>query len=359
VSDALRVLVTGVGGGGHGEQIVKALRLADTRYEISGTDMSRYSSGLAQVDRSAILPPATSDEYLGAVLELCRDHDVRALFHGSEPELRVLSEHRDAVRAAGVFLPINPASVIETCLDKVRTMDALVAAGFSVPRYARVTDAADLRSWEPLPAVLKPSVGGGGSAHLQLVQDRAELEAFGGQLLALFGEFIIQEYVGTPENEFTVGVLLDMEGRLINSIALRRAIMSALSNRIKAPNRTGRNELGPVLAISSGVSQGEIGRFPEVTERCEQIAVAIGACGPLNIQCRLVDGEPLVFEINPRFSGTTSIRAMVGYNEPDVLIRKHLLGKEVPDRFPYKHAIVLRSLAETLVDASDDPNDHT
>ena len=34
-----------------------------------------------------------------------------------------------------------------------------------------------------------------------------------------------------------------------------------------------------------------------------------------------------MFEINPRFSGTTSLRAMVGYNEPDVLIRHHVLGE--------------------------------
>ncbi|GAG21532.1 unnamed protein product, partial [marine sediment metagenome] len=30
------VMVTGIGGGGHGEQIVKALRMASTPYEIIG-----------------------------------------------------------------------------------------------------------------------------------------------------------------------------------------------------------------------------------------------------------------------------------------------------------------------------------
>jgi carbamoyl-phosphate synthase large subunit len=116
-----------------------------------------------------------------------------------------------------------------------------------------------------------------------------------------------------------------------------------------APNRTKKTELGPSLVISSGVSQGQIGRFPEVTNQCREIAQAIGARGPVNIQCRLVDGVVKVFEINPRFSGTTSLRAMVGYNEPDVLIQRHIYGAAIEKDFFYEEATILRSLIETKV----------
>ena len=53
--ERVSVMVTGVGGGGHGEQILKALRLAPTRYEIVGGDMSPVSSGLGPGERSG--PP--------------------------------------------------------------------------------------------------------------------------------------------------------------------------------------------------------------------------------------------------------------------------------------------------------------
>lgn len=36
-----------------------------------------------------------------------------------------------------------------------------------------------------------------------------------------------------------------------------------------------------------------------------------------------------VFEINPRFSGTIFIRALAGYDEPDVLIRHEVLGEYI------------------------------
>lgn len=348
----ISVMVTGVGGGGHGEQILKALRLAGTDYEITATDMAQLSSGLVHADHPAVVPPANDPSYVDVLLELCEQHAVRVVFHGSEPELKRMSAERERFARAGILLPINPAGVIETCLDKFATMQALSAAGFSVPRYERVTSLEEAERFESLPAVLKPSVGGGGSAHLYLVQDSDELLACARMLLGVFPEFIVQEYVGTPETEYTVGVLLDLHGTLINSIAIRRYILSALSNRIKAPNRTARDDLGPVLAVSSGVSQGEIGRFAEVTEQCERIALALGAAGPLNIQCRLVAGRVYVFEINPRFSGTTSLRAMVGYNEPDVLVRRHLLGELIEPHFGYRHGVIMRSLSETLVESS-------
>jgi carbamoyl-phosphate synthase large subunit len=356
MSRPVTTMITGVGGGGHGEQILKALRLAETPYRIVGSDMSPYSSGLTQVDQPCIMPPAGDPSYVDSVLGVCRAQGVEALFHGSEPELRVLSAHRDVFADAGIFLPFNPAALIDTCLDKVRTMETLSAAGFAVPPYMAIRTVQEAEAFDHLPAVLKPSVGGGGSANLYLVQDREELVFSARQLLKVYPEFIVQAYVGTPEDEYTVGVLLDMDGNLLNSIAIRRYILSALSNRIKLPNRTGRSDLGDVLAISSGVSQGRIGRFPEVTSQCEQIALALGAHGALNIQCRLVDGRVHVFEINPRFSGTTSLRAMVGYNEPDVLIRRHLLGEDVQPHFAYGEGVIMRSLEETLIAEVDFPS---
>jgi carbamoyl-phosphate synthase large subunit len=351
----VRVMVTGVGGGSHGEQILKALRLAETGYHVVGSDLSPYSSGLAKVDEPCLMPPASDPEYVDTLLRVCRMREVEVLFHGSEPELKAISAARDRFAEAGIFVPINPPEVIDTCLDKVATMKRLRELGFTVPEFAAVGSVEEAEAFECLPAVLKPSVGGGGSANLFLVQTREELAACAGQLLAGFDEFIAQEYVGRPEDEYTVGVLSDMDGKVINSIAIRRQIMSALSNRIKVRNRSGRDELGPVLAISSGVSQGEVVAASEITERCEAIAAALGATGSCNIQCRVVDGEVYPFEINPRFSGTTSLRAMVGYNEPDVLVRKHLLGEEIEPHFTYRHGVIVRSLEETMIGEIDFP----
>jgi len=197
--------------------------------------------------------------------------------------------------------------------------------------------------------VVKPSVGGGGSANVFIAQTRDELLAFGTHLLTIYPRFVVQEYVGTPEDEYTVGVLFSQDGSFLNSIAVKRVLGTALSTRARVSNRTARTELGPVLLISSGVSQGRIGHWPEVTGQCEVIAKALKPCGPVNIQCRLVNGKVVVFEINPRFSGTTSMRAMVGYNEPDVLIRKDVFGENIAERFEYREGTIMRALSEVEI----------
>ena len=352
----IAVMVTGVGGGGNGEQILKALQLATTPYFIVGADMNAFSLGLSKVDIPYLLPPASDREYIDDVLTVCARHGIRAVFPGSEPELKVMSEDRGRFKDAGIFLPINPKPVIELCMDKFRTFEWLKSNRFEVPRTVHVRSEEDLETVDFFPAVLKPMIGGGGSANLFLAQDDKELRFLGRSLFVNIGPYIVQEYVGTVDSEYTVGVLSDMDGRLINSIAIRRMIMSGLSNRIRVKNRTGKAELGSTLAISSGVSQGDIGKFPEITEQCEKISQALGATGAINIQCRFADDKVYVFEINPRFSGTTSLRAMVGYNEPDLLIRMHVLGEEVSPRFEYQSGRIVRGLSEVLLSTKQIPH---
>jgi carbamoyl-phosphate synthase large subunit len=347
----IRVLVTAIGGGGHGDQILKALLLAPPgRYKIFGADANPHCPQASLVEQFVTLPLARDPSYMAELLRTCNELDVQALFHGCEPELMLFASNRKAIKDAGIFLPINDTELIHLCMDKAKTNARLAELGFPAPRYASVTSEKEFSGIDWFPVVVKPAVGGGGSANVFIAQDMGELKALAAYLGlgSITSGFMIQEYVGTPEQEFTVGVLHDMDGRYINSIAVRRHLNSGLSVRTSVANRTGRKELGPRLVISSGVSQGDIGRFDEVTTQCREIAQSLGSRGPLNLQCRFVDGKVRVFEINPRYSGTTSLRAMVGLNEPDLLVRRHMLKQNIVQDAAYSEGTILRSLAETL-----------
>lgn len=344
------VLVTAVGGDGVGYGVVKTLRIAG-RYRIIGADMSPESIGLQDVDDPVLLPPSSSKTYMRELLAACAKRRVRVLIPGSEAELSVVSEYRARIRSAGVLPLVNSSEVIRLCMDKWATMNFLRDNGFPHPKFALVRSKKEIPGKFVLPAVIKPSVGGGGSSNTFLAQDMAELKFACDYIIRQGHPAIVQEYVGTPDDEYTVGVLSTLDGAFIGSIAMRRRILSGLSNRIRVANRTGRKELTPVLAISSGVSQGEFADFTKVRSECERLAAALGNKGPLNIQCRFVNGKLYPFEINPRFSGTTCSRAMVGFNEPDILIRHHLMGEKIKTPVAYEHAKVLRSLAERKIAA--------
>jgi carbamoyl-phosphate synthase large subunit len=234
-------------------------------------------------------------------------------------------------------------------MNKQKTVAWLNANGFAAPRCRVLVDETEIEQIDFYPVVVKPISGGSGSRNTFIAQSKVELLHLSRYLAATGESFLVQEYVGTPDAEYTVGVLHDLDGRYVDSIALRRHLSGALHVRASVPNLTGRAELGRTLVISSGVSHGEIGRFPEVTEPCRLISEALGARGPINIQCRLVNGVVYPFEINPRFSGTTGLRALVGYNEPQQLIDIHIKGREAAPT-PYQSATIIRSLVEHVLD---------
>lgn len=348
----VRVLITAIGGGGHGEQVLKALRLApENRYKLYGADANPRCPQFDLVEKSFVLPMASDPDYLNQLLEICKTHDIKALFHGCEPELKVWSENRDVLERAGLFVPLNPKEVIDTCMDKIRLSETLAQFGLDPPRYMEIHAPEDISKVDFFPVVVKPSTGSGGSANCYIAQNMTELSGLVSflDLESSSQQFLVQEYVGQPVDEYTVGVLSDMDGCYINSIAVKRTLDSQLNVRTRVPNRTGNDKFGNVLAVSTGVSQGLVGKFPEVTLQCRKIAESLGSRGPLNIQCRFVEGKVRVFEINPRFSGTTSIRALMGFNEPDILIRKHLLGEDITEDFEFREGWVLRSLEEKLL----------
>lgn len=348
-STTIRAIVTATGSASVGEQILKALHLSSLPFYRIACDCTPYSAGATLADDFFVLPRAADPHYAEQLLDVCRTQHADVLFIGSEAELMAVSPHRAEFARDGIFLPLQPDKVLQRCLDKAGLYEALNALGFSTPWYRRVLSPADLAEIPGFPLVFKPSKQSGGSADVYIVRQRDELHFFSSYLLERHGEFVAQEYVGTPADEFTVGVLQDMGGELMGSIALHRDLSMSFSRRLRTANTTGRTELGDQLVISSGISQGVLGGFPDVCGPCTTIATALGGRGPMNIQCRFAEGKLCLFEINPRFSGTTSLRALGGWNEPEMLVRRHILGElSLP---PYYHRTVRigRRLEEVII----------
>ncbi len=318
----VRVLVTGVSGGSIGEQVCKALRCGRRSYEIVAANTSLPAMAAVRAEHYEILPPADAADYPEKLREVLSRRQIHFLVPGSEPELIRISEDHDQFVPAGLPILINSTGAIRICVDKCATARFLAGRGFPVPATLQIESAADVAGLEAFPYIVKP-VRGGGSASTFLAQDAAELQFFAEYLVKYGRKAVVQEYFGSPDEEYTVGVLHYPDGTLSGSVVLHRSILDGLSNRLKLPNRTGRGELGSTLAVSSGISQGRIVSCEPISSQCEAIARALGSTGPLNIQGRWFNGTFMPFEINPRFSGTTPMRAQAGFNEPELLIDWH------------------------------------
>jgi carbamoyl-phosphate synthase large subunit len=138
---------------------------------------------------------------------------------------------------------------------------------------------------------------------------------------------IAQRLVGSDDQEYTVGVLGTESGEILGSISLRRYLKDGITGA------------------------AEVVDDPEIRSYSESICRILRPRGYCNVQLRLDAGKPYAFEINGRVSSSTHFRALANFNEPEILIRHHLLNETIPPYEPTPVRII-RSHEEIVVNDS-------
>lgn len=312
----VKVLVTGVGGG-VGQSIIKALQY--TPYSVIAIDSERLATGLYTVERGYHGHYADHPQYLQRILQICRRERCALLFPGTDAELSILASQAALIQQAGTIPVVSSPEVIATCDDKLATARFLSANGYPAPITVPF-DEACTASLE-LPFIVKPRRGGARSRGLHLLKTTRDLDYYLDVLPR--GIYVAQEYISGPE--YTCGSVND-SGRCLAVIVLRRTLRNGDTYKAFV-------EKDPLLA-----------------NFVSRILDQLGPFGPCNVQLRVRDGEPYVFEFNARCSGTTYCRALAGFNEP--LLTAELLLRHLPPKPIVKPTTIVRYWKELVV-----PND--
>ena len=291
------------------------------------------------------------------MLEICRTENIEALIPGSEAELQVISKYATSFEKEGIRVIINNPKVIDTCTNKFRTYEFLARNHFPYPRTEILdvslpaqTSVDNIADRLDFPLILKPYLHSGGSQNLFIAQNPKELLFYCDYLAKRNDlQMIVQEYEGDETEEYTIGVLSNLEGKAFSCFILKRLMNSTISVSIKTPNLHRNRIKEDFLTISSGVSQGWVIEDDEIKDFAIKLADRIGSTGPLNLQCRRTRRGIVTFEINPRFSGTTSIRALCGHNDPDIIIQNRL-GLIDSIQVPYKKGLVIRGFENNFLE---------
>lgn len=332
---ALPVMIAGIGGASLGTELLKCLALAGN-YTVNGCDISSQAYGLYDPGFARTFLVDASN-YVPSVIAACLESGCRHVIPGGEKPMTLLAAGHDVLRAHDITLVSNHPDVVALCSDKGACFAFLAAKGTPIPRTAPVTDAASA-SAAGFPCIVKPSTGSGGSAMVFFAAKPEDALLYARYIETSGSVPLVQEYVPEAEGEFTVGVLSLPDGECVGSIALRRSLSAKLSVQSRFAQGV----------ISSGYTQGYIDDFPSVRADAEAIAKLVGSRGPLNIQGRVRDGKFIPFEINPRFSASTYLRAMAGFNEADMLLRHVARGERPRPTTPHQ-GWYLRSLTENYV----------
>jgi carbamoyl-phosphate synthase large subunit len=274
----------------------RTLRQLDLHGDVMAVDATPLSAAFQSADRGFIVPRTASPEFIPAMLELCREHEVRLVVPTIDPELPLYAAHREAFARIGTTVAVSSPAVVAIGNDKTHTHRWLRGAGFPVPRQATVGEVLEAPEDWPFPLFTKP-VNGSGSIGAAVVHDTAELAA-----LARGGGFVVQTIA--PGVEHTIDFLADASGRCRCAVPRRR------------------------LEVRSGeMSKGVTVRSPLLEGLAEQLCAALpGAYGTLCVQVfhDEASGALNVIELNPRFGGGYPLAWEAGAHFPRWMIEELL-----------------------------------
>jgi carbamoyl-phosphate synthase large subunit len=266
-----------------GGSAVRVLRESVPR--LIGCDVKSGCPVGPMLDNFFIAPVATdSDKYLAFLKAVISAEQVDAFLPISEPEIEVLNRRRSEIESLGVNLLLNNQLIIDNFLDKFRMVVFLNDIGIRTPKTMLLRDYDGSIAF---PIIVKPRRGYG-SKHLWKVEDSDDLAYVKRKD---DGSLIVQEYLGSDEEEYTTGVFSD--GHNVSSITFRR--------------RLGFGGLSAAAVYSES---------PFLEALSTKIASATGLRGSINIQSRRLTEDLFVpFEINPRLSSTLPFRKHFGFDD--------------------------------------------
>uniref|UniRef100_A0A7V4THQ9 ATP-grasp domain-containing protein n=1 Tax=Candidatus Caldatribacterium saccharofermentans TaxID=1454753 RepID=A0A7V4THQ9_9BACT len=315
-----QVLVTAVGGG-VGQAILKALRLSGLDTFLVGTDVHPFCAGFSFCDRAYLVPWAGEEEYTSRIFEICSREHIAYLFPGSDPELLPLARmKKDLLHRLGCQVIVSDESCVQVCRDKLRTYEFFRERNLPFAETALYDSLEALVERRGFPVIAKP-LDGSGSSGVRVLFSREDLHALQDVKRYMFQEYLIPVQWGkervTPEDvfaswelrqehEISIQVLKGLRGETLGIFVSENVLKSGIPMRVEPRS------------------------IPEVEYVALKVAEAfcdLGLFGPLNIQGKITRRGFVAFEVNPRFTGITGVRTLLGFRECEAVIR-YLEGEE-------------------------------
>lgn len=282
----INILITSVGGdiGCNIVNIIKEQK--NDNICLIGTDINEYIFCHDEIDKFYIVDKAGSNNYVAQILNIIEKNSIDIIIPLSENEIFWFSNNYNLFINLKLKILINNKNILDTFLDKFKTSVTLTDILIQTPKTFLLNKFTDQLLF---PIILKSRYSRL-SKEIQIIQNQFQLDYF-----ISFTEkqenYIIQEYIGTVEEEYTTCIYRSKDKTEI--ISFKRRLTAGMTSFAQIVNEN-------VLNIYA-----------------KKIAEFFDLEGSLNIQSRKFEDKFYIFEINPRFSSTVYIRDK--FNFQDVL----------------------------------------
>ena len=278
--------------------------------EGKGRVLAADCSGLAPAayaaDEAFLVPRIDAPDYREKLIALCREQQVTGVLSLIDPELALIAEAGDELRAVGTMPLVSSKELCDLCLDKYAMYEKLTSLGIPTARCFLTLDAFEAAKSAgeiDFPVFVKPRLGSA-SIQVQRVDDPEFLEI----LMRRCPDLMIQEYM--PYQEYGCDAYLDLLSGRCTSLFLKKKIRM----------RAGETD--------KSVSVHDEACFALV----KNLAETLGFRGVIDIDLFRDEesGTWYVSEINPRFGGGYPHAFACGVDFP-ALVVENLEGRETKD----------------------------
>lgn len=316
----IRVLILGMSGN-VSQGILKAVRNSGLDCYIVGACVFSDTEGLYLCDKAYTSPYAISKEFIPWLFDLCVSEKIKIVFSGVEEIIDALSPVREKLlHDTGAIFRASSPDQLEIGRDKFLTCRWLESHAFPAPACQLSGEAEKLLERHRYPLIAKPRWGKGSNG-VFMVKNEKDLKR-----AVEAPDYVVQEYIGNAEHEYTVGCYQSLDGFIPDPIIMHRTLKDGTSWKV------------------------EVVEDSAIQKLSEQICAAFRPDGPLNIQLRLnKNGVPVPFELNVRFSGTTPMRAQFGFCDVKAMLLESILHQSIEGSFSIQHGRAFRYTNELYV----------
>lgn len=314
----IKILITSVGSL-VGYNILDVLEGRRQRLQIIGTNSVATESNIYRCDKAYFVPPTRHKkaDFSDRLLEILESERPSLIIPGRDDDLTVLATLRTYKPEFANSCLCGSEKSVEIITDKWLTYKFASTHDLPFATSAIPTPASEnsevkrLVSEYGFPLLVKPR-NGFGSHGVFIISNEEQLR----KSLEL-ENIVIQQYLSNPEDLESLYSRLQNEGTpLFFSFEEVKYSLQTFIHRDAT--------IGEVFCTLHKMVSGRSLKVEKITnEMLENIAfryakalAAEGWFGPLNIQCqRQPSGEFLAYELNGRFTGATSARYHLGFDE--------------------------------------------
>lgn len=304
-------------GSGVGQSVINSLNLSGLPIKTVGFGTNPFAYGAYDCDTYDYTLSIYDVGYVDDLIDKCLKYKVDLVVPGLDDEVKILSENRTKFEKAGIKLLCANKELIAICRDKERMSNELnKVADIFVKSFNKKSLNQNINSGKvKFPFIAKPR-GGFASKGVEIIRSKKDL-------LKISEDHIIQELAipkrDDPNYDFYMEQIKNNQNPQISEISIQVVYSPAgkLMGRMISYNK-----LNNGIPIEIVPCQNDY--IWSVIEEILPTLLKMGLVGPLNIQGRLTEKGLKIFEMNPRFTGITGLRALMGFNEVEACVKEWL-----------------------------------